>query len=195
MTGRKPKDFAGRVRKIRPEIFTDERFADIDGGDQLLFMGLLVFSSLTGELPDDPDRVRRAVYPCQADFDADRGLAELERVKLIARFNRDGDRLIQIIGLSDFIQVKSPVTNHAHEARRRARKRQAMPIWADQVRIKQIYCEAKRRIKETGESWHVDHIIPLAGKRVCGLHVPENLQIIPGPDNMKKSNKFDANAP
>lgn len=62
---------------------------------------------------------------------------------------------------------------------------QAKPKWADELKLKQIYREAKERGLE------VDHIIPLKHTLVSGLHVPENLQLLTRSENAQKSNKFD----
>jgi hypothetical protein len=79
-------------------------------------------------------------------------------------------------------------------AKRRASKLQRTPSWLtefDLLKIKCYYQVAAMRTRESGENWHVDHIIPLQGKNVCGLHVPSNLQIIPAIENMRKNNHFE----
>lgn len=83
--------------------------------------------------------------------------------------------------------AKNPSRSH----RRRKRTQQATPSWLTVEQAGQIaalYEEAKAR----PGNWHVDHIIPLRGKNVSGLHVPWNLQVIPAKDNLKKGNRVEA---
>ena len=56
--------------------------------------------------------------------------------------------------------------------------------------IKLIYLEAREKTLETGIQHHVDHIIPLQNKNVCGLHCKDNLQIISAKENAEKYNKL-----
>ena len=73
-------------------------------------------------------------------------------------------------------------------------KKNRTPCWLtadDTWLMKEIYELSALRTKSTGVQWHVDHIIPLQGKKVSGLHVPTNLQIILGKDNIVKNNRFE----
>lgn len=72
----------------------------------------------------------------------------------------------------------------------KARRRQRQPPWADQKKIEWFYLEADRLRKKTGKAYEVDHIIPLNGKYVSGLHVENNLQILRKVENRKKSNTY-----
>ncbi len=62
--------------------------------------------------------------------------------------------------------------------------------WADFDAIRAVYREADRLTELTGEKHHVDHVIPLNHTRVCGLHVAENLRVIPAGPNMAKGNHW-----
>lgn len=81
----------------------------------------------------------------------------------------------------------------ANSARRRAAKLQATPLWDEELTglvTREAYHLAKLREKVTGYAWHVDHVIPLQGENVCGLHTWNNLAVIPASENLSKSNKY-----
>lgn len=85
---------------------------------------------------------------------------------------------------------KTPAKVLAQKAKRRARKKNACPTWVDKKKIDEIYEESVFLSIFTGVPYHVDHIIPLAGKNVCGLHVPWNLRVISAKENQRKGNRL-----
>lgn len=75
-------------------------------------------------------------------------------------------------------------------AKERATPLNAMPAWADPVAIRVIYEKCARISLATRIPHHVDHIVPLRSKLVCGLHVPANLRVISAEDNFHKNNRY-----
>jgi len=83
---------------------------------------------------------------------------------------------------------------NASAAKRRALKLQRTPKWLtfdDWLKIEEYYTYAKLMTDSLGILFEVDHIIPLQGKNISGLHVPENLQILTESQNCSKGNKYN----
>jgi DNA-directed RNA polymerase subunit M/transcription elongation factor TFIIS len=80
--------------------------------------------------------------------------------------------------------IKNKYLFHNKNARYRATKLQATPNWANLITIKEIY-------RTCPPGYHVDHIVPLKGKLVCGLHCEFNLQHLPASENLSKGNRFE----
>lgn len=78
----------------------------------------------------------------------------------------------------------NPERHASNEAKRRAAKLQRTPLWSNLDKIRNIYINCPKGME-------VDHIIPLQGKNISGLHVPENLQYLTKSENSSKSNKWE----
>jgi len=76
---------------------------------------------------------------------------------------------------------------------RKRRHREATPKWLtkkEKMQMRDLYVQARKMTELTRERYVVDHIVPLRGEEVCGLHVPWNLRVITQEENLKKSNKL-----
>lgn len=97
-------------------------------------------------------------------------------------------------------RLVSRLSNRKHAARVKAckikyetKRESATPKWvtdSDMLAMNDIYKEARRLTRETGIRHQVDHIIPINGEKVSGLHVPQNLQILTQAENVSKSNRY-----
>ena len=86
---------------------------------------------------------------------------------------------------------ENPGKKGALNTKYRANKLNRTPPWADLNTIAEVYELAQAMTKITGITYSVDHIIPMQGKLVSGLHVESNLQVMPLIENISKNNKFN----
>lgn len=115
---------------------------------------------------------------------------ELERERQRRCKEKDPERFARrAAGRTRRYTKRHPEKNLAAAARRRAAKLRASPSWADRELVAEFYHLARLRTRLTGIRWHVDHIVPLRGDTVSGLHVEHNLQVIPARMNLAKGNR------
>jgi hypothetical protein len=134
--------------------------------------------------------LRRAANGCCVECEKEKNNSE-ERKKYMSKY-ADKNRT-KIRKIASEWQKKNKGKVNANTALRHTAKMQRTPAWLtkhDKLHIKCLYQVAAMRTRESGQEWHVDHVIPLQGEDVCGLHVPSNLQIIPALDNMSKGNRY-----
>lgn len=112
----------------------------------------------------------------EANAEKSRQYREVNREKIIERHRQ-------------YRQANAP-KRLACQRNRDARKLQATPGWFDKAAVEAIYEEAARLSAVTGIEHHVDHIIPLRGRQVCGLHVQNNLMAVPREWNSSKGAKL-----
>jgi hypothetical protein len=117
----------------------------------------------------------------------------MQKIRAIAAKYREKNRK-RINEYSNEWVKANRLNSTLNTAKYRTARLQRTPAWltdSDLVRIKCFYQVAAMRTRESGYDWHVDHIIPLKGKFVSGLHVPNNLRVIPAIENKRKTNIYE----
>ena len=146
------------------------------------------YSRLTVLSYDGADRFGNAKWLCLCECGNKKSVAGMSLRKLLIqscgcyRKEKSKETLTRLNfkhGLSRTVEYK---THYA--TKHMVAKRNQMPSWADEQKIKDIYANRP-------EGYHVDHIIPLQGKLVSGLHVENNLQYLTPKQNISKHNYYE----
>lgn len=129
-----------------------------------------------------PCRIARRKETASAELAAQR-----ERRNKVIRHCRDCDAVVGFrrIVCDPCKRKKLQAGRKREKCFRKAVMRQATPPWADRDALRQFYLN-------TPDGHHVDHIMPLRGKTVSGLHIVENLQYLPALENIRKGNRVIA---
>jgi len=128
---------------------------------------------------------RKAEYAANREF-----IAAMERARYRSLSAEEKQGRIRAAARRD---KANPEQAKARVSLRRKRHQLATPTWLNKQQkrdIKAIYMLASLTTKVTGVIHHVDHIVPLASKLVCGLHVAWNLQILKAEHNVRKANTY-----
>ena len=141
---------------------------------------------------DTKDKLRTECKLCGRLVANKRNALHPDRAASINRLDRKlNPEKIRIRNLK--YKLKNPGKKVADNAAKRAAKKQRTPKWLtkeDFDKMKEFYKLANILTNQTGIKHHVDHIIPLHGKTVSGLHVPSNLRVITAQENLSKNNKL-----
>ncbi len=128
--------------------------------------------------------------PCKYGHDSPRHVTNYACVACCRKYSEDWakNNPDKILEAGRRAYKKDPSKAAARYAKRRATKKHATPKWVDSKKLNEIYLFARQKTQLTGTQWEVDHIVPLNGKNVCGLHVPWNLRVILASENRRKRN-------
>lgn len=144
------------------------------------------------------EKMTRACVCCGKEFSSPPSHAHVKTCSTACGYLYfSGERRSTYIGATRVVVAedgsKRVVASRWYSSRKNAQRRasliNATPAWADHAEIAKIYESAERIEAETGIEHHVDHIVPLVSKKVCGLHCEANLRALPAVDNISKGNR------
>jgi len=128
---------------------------------------------------------------CKSDMAKDFYARERDQVLKSNKAWRDNNKDILLPLRQSYYAANKSEFLFRSAVRRVAKIRSAIPITPCQEQeIKDFYWLAQDLKTVSGQDYHVDHIVPLQGKNVCGLHVPWNLQVLPSDINLSKGNRY-----
>lgn len=116
-------------------------------------------------------------------------LKNLNKISETNREYRENNKELIANKKKEYAKNNKHIIN-AISARRRSSKLQATPSWSEIKKIKEVYKNAQKFSKLLGVKMVVDHVIPLQGENVSGLHVWMNLQLLEASINTAKSNQL-----
>lgn len=108
-----------------------------------------------------------------------------EKVESWALKNKD-----KVLAAKKKYKLANPGVVKLDKIKRRVIEKRAVPKWANKDAMNSFYKSAEALGMLTGDWYHVDHIVPLRSKLVCGLHVEHNLQILEANVNASKGNRY-----
>lgn len=179
-----------RIRTIKPEFFRHEALQDLEIANPGKYP-MMVFEALWGHCDNKgrfewkPRMLKLDILPF-LPFNMAETLAILESAGMVRKYIVDGKEYGEVPTFEKHQRLS--VDNE----KRNSLKRSATPKWLSKkqrMEIKEFYFLSKSLTRTTGVKHNVDHVVPICGKTVCGLHVPWNLQVITEEENLKKHAK------
>jgi hypothetical protein len=141
--------------------------------------------------------------PCNIKKSSDWDKANIDRVR--ARPKKDNSEYFRNLYANNADRIKKRIRQHrvdnpaktsAMDNEKRAKRLHRMPTWLTLIQkaeISAFYEIASAKTMQTDVQHHVDHVVPLLGKKVSGLHVPWNLQVLTATENLRKHARFEVN--